>query len=461
MSFGKQLLVAVAVILAFGGAAVGVAKIKKGKTDPEDRTNSIRKQIVGGQARNVILFVGDGMDESAITAARNYWLGANGRFAMDRLRITGSITTYAMDEVRGREEPFYVTDSAASGTGWATGRKTGLLRISTAPFTGEPMPTIAELAQKNGYRTGNVTTDSVTGATPAVQMAHVRMRNCEGPEDEGICYTDSKSMGGPGSIAEQAVDGRMDVILGGGRSNFEQTITAGPDQGKTVLQSAQRQGFDLVTDASGLSAWDGRKRLLGLFNGGGLTSEWSGQVAVRTSPQPQRCQTGQRPSQQPSLSHMTRKAIRVLKKKSKGKKKGFFLQVEGADPDKGAHRANPCQMIGGVVALNEAVKVGLEFAKKNPRTLLIVTADHGQSSQIIPFYGADKSAVLTTNEGSPLTLGYATTRAEDGSQEHSGIPVPLKARGPQAANLMGLNNQTDIFKVVLRALKIKNPNKSK
>lgn len=453
MSFGRRLIFVVTVILAVGGAAVGVAKVKKPKPDPEDRTNSIRKQVVGGHARNVILFIGDGTDETAITAARNYWLGAAGRFAMDRLRISGSITTHAVNELLNSDKPFYVTDSAASGTAWATGKKTGLLRVSTAAFSGDDLPTIAELAQKNGYRTGNVTTDSVTGATPAVQMAHVRLRNCESPTDDILCGDDLKSNGGLGSIAEQAADSRMDVILGGGRSDFEKTIPFGPDAGTTVIESARRQGFEVVTDAAGLAGYDGKRRLLGLFNGGSLTPEWSGQRATDSAASAQRCETGKRPAGQPALSEMTRRAIRILGRKSKGKKKGFFLQVESADPDKGSHRADPCWMIGGVVALNAAVKVGLEFARKNPKTLLIVTGDHGQSAQILPVPGPAKNAVLTTNEGSTLVLGYASSKSSD--QQHTGIPVPLRAQGPQAANLMGLRDQTDIFKVVLRALKIK------
>lgn len=461
MSFGKRVAIAFAVIIVLGGTAVGVAKVKKPAKDPADKTEWIRKKIIGGEARNVILFIGDGMDDTAITAARNYWVGANGRFTMDRIRISGSITTYATDELRLRDEPFYVTDSAASGTAWATGHKTGLLRISTAPMTGEALPTIAELAQKSGYRTGNVTTDSVTGATPAVQMAHVRLRNCESPADESVCNTDAKSQGGLGSIAEQAADSKMDLIFGGGLSDFQKAITAGPDQGKTVLESAQGQGFDVITDAAGLDAWKGSGRVLGLFSDGGMAHEWAGQPAVSSGAKPQRCATDQRPPEQPSLSTMTSRAIQILSSKSKGKKKGFFLQVEGADPDKGAHRADPCWMMGGVLALNEAVKAGLEFAKKNPKTLIIVTADHGQSSQIIPFTGADKSAILTTNEGSPLILGYATAKKEDDDQEHAGIPVPLRAQGPQAANLMGLHNQTEIFDVILRALKINNPNMNK
>lgn len=457
MKFGKRLMVAVASLLVLGGAAFAVAKVKKPAKDPADKTEWIRKQVVGGQARNVILFIGDGMDDSVITAARNYWVGGNGRFAMDRMKLSGSITTYAVNELMGSEAPFYVTDSAASGTAWATGRKTGLFRISTAPFTGEAMPTIAELAQKDGYRTGNVTTDTVTGATPAVQMSHVRLRNCESPADESACGDDLKSNGGLGSIAEQAADSKMDLIFGGGLGDFEKTIPFGPDQGKTVLQSAERQGFDLVTDSAGLENYSGNKRLLGLFSGGGMTHDWTGQQATETNPQVQRCVTGARPAEQPALSTMTSRAIQILNQRSRGRKKGFFLQVEGADPDKGAHRADPCWSMGGVVALNEAVKAGIAFAKKNPRTLLIVSADHGQSGQILPFAGGSKSAVLTTNEGTNMIMGYGTTKS--GDQEHSGIPVPIRASGPQAANLMGLHDQTEIFDVILRALAIQNPKK--
>ena len=75
MSLMKRVLIVCAAMLAVGGVAIGVAKVKQPKTDPEDKTANVRAQIIGGEARNVILFVGDGMDDSVITAARNYWLG--------------------------------------------------------------------------------------------------------------------------------------------------------------------------------------------------------------------------------------------------------------------------------------------------------------------------------------------------------------------------------------------------
>ena len=82
-----------------------------------------------GVAKHVILFLGDGMGDSEITIARNYYAGADGRLWMDTLPSTGEYTTYAVQEDRP-DLPDYVTDSAASGTGWATGQKTSNGRIS-------------------------------------------------------------------------------------------------------------------------------------------------------------------------------------------------------------------------------------------------------------------------------------------------------------------------------------------
>src|SRR5262249_56544346 len=102
--------------------------------DDGDRTSAVRQAIDDGSARNVILFIGDGMGDSEITAARNYAVGAAGRLAMDSLPLTGEYTTYAVQEL-DPALPDYVTDSAASGTGWATGSKTSNGRISTTART--------------------------------------------------------------------------------------------------------------------------------------------------------------------------------------------------------------------------------------------------------------------------------------------------------------------------------------
>jgi alkaline phosphatase len=144
---------------------------------------------------------------------------------------------------------------------WATGVKTIDERISQGPSSAENVPgrnlrTILERAQRQGKRTGNVSTAEITDATPAVLDSHISLRGCQGPQDTATsCPSETKAAGGLGSIAEQTVDHRVDVVLGGGRARFQQTVAGGPDDGKTVEQYAQdRRGYTEVTDAAGLAA---------------------------------------------------------------------------------------------------------------------------------------------------------------------------------------------------------------
>ena len=103
-------------------------------TASESEGAKLQGQIRGGRAKNIILFIGDGMGDSEITAARNYQVGASGRLALDTLPFTGSVTTYSLQE-SDPSKPDYVTDSAAGGTAWATGQKTSNRRISTSAKT--------------------------------------------------------------------------------------------------------------------------------------------------------------------------------------------------------------------------------------------------------------------------------------------------------------------------------------
>src|SRR5262245_55520064 len=249
------------------------------RADRDDQAADLRRAIDGGRAKNVILFLGDGMGDSEITIARNYQAGANGRLWMDTLPLTGEYTTYALQESNPALID-YVTDSAASGTGWATGSKTSNGRISSVAGTGNAVTrftTILELAQREGFRTGNVSTAEITDATPAVLDAHINDRGCQGPGDMANCAPSKKDNGGPGSIAEQTVDHHVNVILGGGKGRFDQTISGGPHVGKTVVQSATLQGYHVVTDAANLDVVSG-PRVLGLFNAGNMSLEWSGLV---------------------------------------------------------------------------------------------------------------------------------------------------------------------------------------
>ena len=148
---------------------------------------------------------------------------------------------------------------------------------------------------------------------------------------------------------------------------------------------------------------------------------------------------------------MTEKAISLLDRQ----KKGFFLQVEGASIDKQDHAANPCGQIGETVDLDEAVQKALAFARKDGNTLVIVTADHAHSSQII---ANDSKApgltqTLITKDGSPMTISYGNS--EEDSQGHTGTQLRIAAYGPYAANVVGLTDQTDLFYTIKAALAIK------
>ncbi|NAS63309.1 alkaline phosphatase, partial [Pseudomonas syringae pv. actinidiae] len=191
---------------------------------------------------------------------------------------------------------------------------------------------------------------------------------------------------GRGSIAEQLLVTRADVTLGGGAATFKEIAKAGKYQGKSLKEQADALGYHLVTDLDGMNAVTAAsqsKPVLGLFADGNMPVRWQGPKAsyhgnldkpvVTCEP------NAQRGAGVPTLAQMTDKAIQLLSKN----KNGFFLQVEGASIDRQDHAANPCGQFGETVDLDEAVQKALEFARRDGNTLVIVTADHAHSSQIV------------------------------------------------------------------------------
>lgn len=412
------------------------------------------------QPTNVILLIGDGMGDSEITAARNYQVGAAGRLNLDRLQSTGAYTTYSVR--KGTNTPDYVTDSAASGTGWATGTKTynGAISVDT---NGRPKTTVLELAKRAGYRTGDVSTAEVQDATPAVLGAHVSDRDCKGPEETSkTCPTNAKENGGAGSISEQLVQTRPDVLLGGGRTYFDQQITAGRYAGQTVLDRARTRGYYVATTAAQLRKAPRNKPVLGSFAPGNMDLEWTGPKPTHENTPATRCSVNKdRDQAQPHLSTMADAAISRLDKLStsgKGAKKGkgFFLQIEGASIDKQDHAANPCGQIGETVEFDRAVGKALDYQKKHKNTLVIVTGDHGHTSQIVSAGSttAGVTATLTTADNAPMTISYATASKPGGSQQHTGTQIRVAASGPQAHRVEGVTNQTDLFTTMTKAMSI-------
>jgi alkaline phosphatase/streptomycin-6-phosphatase len=417
-----------------------------------DRTASLREAAVGGPARNILLFIGDGMGDSEITAARNYAVGAAGRLAMDALPFTGAYTTYALDE-RDPTLPDYVTDSAASGTAWATGHKTSNGRIATSAQSDRDLTTILELASERGMRTGDITTAELTDATPAVLASHVASRACQGPADMATCPQDRKSAGGPGSIAEQLIAHGVDVLMGGGAARFEQQQM---EDGRLPIQEALARGYRVIGATAGLQLVSPGQKVLGLFAPGNMTTEWSGDEALpypANVAKPQVCREDHRPMGEPALAEMTSKAIELLDRNTGP---GFFLQVEGASIDKQDHAANPCAQIGETIAFDRAIRIGMDFARSHPDTLLIVTADPGHTSQIVPVptetdHPTGLLSALLTHDRVPMVIAYGTNGYHR-SMEHTGTQVRIAAMGPQAANVTGITDQTDLFRTMERAV---------
>ncbi|AEV87749.1 alkaline phosphatase [Actinoplanes sp. SE50] len=440
-------------LAAAAAAVVAIPSMAMAGDSHRDNTWAALHAIKGGTARNVILLLGDGMGDSEITIARNYQVGANGRLAMDTLPLTGAYTTYAVQKAHP-ELPEYVTDSAASGTGWSTGHKTYNGAISVLP-DGSPVKTILELAKKAGYRTGDVTTAELQDATPAVLASHVVDRGCKGPQSMAACAVNDKVNGGAGSIAEQLVQTRPDVLLGGGKAYFDQTVQAGRFKGQTVTDQARSVGYQVVTDATGLAAASWAAPILGAFAPNNMDLEWTGPTPTRTGTAPSTCATNvARNAAQPHLVDMTTKALDVLDRQTRHRDKGFFLQIEGASIDKQDHAANPCGQIGETVAFDAAIKKALDYQKKHPDTLVVVTADHGHTSQIVEAATMGYTATLVTHDNATMTISYATSDIT-GSQQHTGTEVRIAAGGPQAANVLGVTNQTDLFFTFKRALGIR------
>ena len=422
-----------------------------------DQTAALKASLSDKTAKNVILLIGDGMGDSEITSARNYAEGAGGYFkGIDALPLTGQYTHYSLD--KKTHKPDYVTDSAASATAWSTGVKTynGALGVDV---NGKDQPTLLEIAKAAGKATGNVSTAELQDATPAAQISHVTSRKCYGPEETSEkCATNALENGGRGSISEQLLKARADVTLGGGEKSFNQLAKSGKWQGKSLKEQATALGYQWVENLDALNAVNvanQQKPLLGLFAAGNMPVRWQGPKASYHGNLDQPAVTCQnnpaRTADIPTLAVMTEKAIDLLKTN----KNGFFLQVEGASIDKQDHAANPCGQFGETVDLDEAVQKALEFARADGNTLVIVTADHAHSSQII---AADAKApgltqMLTTKDGAPMTISYGNS--EEDSQGHTGTQLRVAAYGPHAANVVGLTDQTDLFYTMRDAMAIK------
>ena len=498
------------------GAMAAPAYAVDGTYSPNGKTVSELAKHGGAQriasignekAKNVILFLGDGMGDSEITVARDYLKGANGHFEGldavgqpgalgDAKAGTGQYTTFSLgngskDSAVGKDNSGSlavnanpgkitpVTDSSASGSSWATGTKTYNNAVDVDVY-GNPQLNLFELAKAAGKATGNVTTAEIQDATPAVLESHSTERGCYGPQGktDGTsndalkrCLANQlKENGGIGSISEQLLDTRADVTIGGGSKYFRQTVQGGEYQGKTVWEQAREMGFQTVeNDPAAMNAlqYKDNQPVLALMSDGNMPTKFNPSKATAKDPAKDANPTVCTPNadwlgnQGVSLKDMTKKALDLLGANPNGQKNGYFLQVEGASIDKQDHAGNACGQIGETDDFDQAIAYALKNVDLN-NTLVIVTADHAHTSQILnaqPAYAL--STVLKTADGTNMVVSYGTaqddSRDEDGGynggdMEHTGTQLRIAASGPGAQRVTGLSDQTDNFYTIAGAL---------
>jgi len=441
--------------------------------------------LAADDRRNVILIIGDGMDDQQITMARNYLEGAKGSLLLDQLPLRSISQVLTVDD-ESPSTPVYVADSANSATAMATGVVTSRGRIATTAGDDQDIPTIAELAKEAGFSTGIVTSASVTDATPAAFISHVALRTCENPKsmrpsddhpfylDPSRCYNDRITDGGKGSIAQQIASGHHDLILGGGQMHFKQKAE---NSERSILQLAETNGYQLLNSSEQLAKLQASKKVLGLFADETLPTRLRGEDGRKAEkpkpsllrmidwrlgsvefPEPMTCEKNPDYGNTPGLKAMTEAAISHL---SAQDNKGFFLMVESASIDKQSHKANPCGSIGELEQLDEALASALAFAEKEPNTLILVTADHGQAAQIIPdnsmysgiglaVYTPGRVARIITRENQIMSVNYATN--DFLSQEHSGVSVPLLSNEEGRGLVAPMVTQPDIFRIARQYL---------
>ncbi|WP_242511380.1 alkaline phosphatase [Pengzhenrongella frigida] len=444
------------------------------------------------KAKNVILLIGDGMGETHVDAASIRYYGADGQLAMESLPALGSVQTYAVE--RNSATPELVTDSASAATAWSSGVKTYNAAIGVDAY-GAIVPTLMEQAKTAGYRTGNVSTAEITDATPAAMFAHAALRGCQGPT-----YTPAscETLGGEPylPIAQQIARNNVaDVILGGGNARFtpeDQTVME--SNGYEVLGAL---GTTVATGAELAAVTGNDRRVIGLFNTGNLTVEVNKAKAFPTA----------QVQAEPSLPEMTAKAIDLLAHSADARRRGFFLQVEGAMIDKRSHANDAAQTLGEMKAFDDAVAAAYEYAQRDKNTLVIVTADHecagfniigkgsftnaeagsppanqsGTSSTQTPVRASNSALDPARSTGpvngagaadaanfAPATFRTLDDPAEvvDGSLDaslwltylagnHTGADVPIFSYGPGSDRFVGEQDNTDLYDEMAAAIKLK------
>lgn len=425
-------------------------------------------------SNNLILFIGDGMGVSTVTAGRIFDGQSNGLsgeehyLAFEKFDHLALIKTYNFDA--------QVPDSAGTATAMMSGYKARIGTLNVPPdnlFAGcgdrPAPPTLAKRAADKGLSVGIISTARLTHATPAAVFSHSPSRDWEADKD----ITGIAAESGCTSIAAQlvATDTPINLALGGGHKELTDA-----QRNQWAAQDANHLTIDTGADFNRLSPSDGQD-VLGLFSRSHMAYEAD------------RAQTDE-----PSLAEMTRFAIENLSSRAGG----YVLMVEAGRIDHAHHGGNAYRALRDVQALNEAVKTALEMTGDD--TTLLVTADHSHVFTIAgypkrgnPILGLvtppqsleqllndqeGDGPVLAQDDQPYTTLGYhngggprrletsqALTDNEVqspdfrqqvaiplGSETHAGEDVALYATGPGAERVRGVMEQNEISDVIDAAL---------
>jgi len=362
------------------------------------------------RARNVILFIGDGMGLSIYTATRIAQVGATGKLAIDSLPQTAVCSTYSFDNI--------VTDSAPSATSILSGVKArdevigertdaepGNSQVPGSGHEGTPAKTMLELAAEHGLATGVVTTTTVTHATPAACYAHIHHRDLESDIAAQL-------------LAPHFGNPPPDVILGGGRQFFLPSSASDPEyadkqgartDGRDLTAELTQKGYTYVWSEAQFAGVDPHRspRLLGLFEPSHMQFE---------------LRRGDDRGGEPSLAQMTETAIRLLSQNVNG----YFLMVEGGRIDHALHGNNVQAAIAETAMFDDAVRRALELTS-NTDTLILVTADHSHPLTIGGYPKVGRAA-----DGGEDVAASRRNLMGDGGVDSSGKPYPVLsfASGP-------------------------------
>lgn len=318
------------------------------------------------RAKNVILFVGDGMSLQAREVARILSKGmTNGKYndllAMEKLEHNAVITTSGYDSL--------VTDSANSASAYATGHKSvvnamGVYEDSTKDSFDDPkVENISEILKRTrGMSIGVITQAESTDATPAAMIGHTRRRANQD------------------FLAKSYLDNyhRPDVIMGGGSSRYLPKSVPGSKRkdNDNIIQDFKDLGYTFVSTSKEMKAAPSDKPLLGLFHTGTMNVYIDREMLKNPK-------VLKGFDDQPNLMDMTKKSLDILSKNPNG----FFTMIEGASIDKQLHVMDWQRAAYDTIEFDKSIEYAEKWAKEHgDNTLIIVLADHAHGISISGTY---------------------------------------------------------------------------